>query len=271
VDPPEWVPVRDNFIPAPIWGVLFEAKHASGDNPFTHRQWFQPCPVPVVEELVPWVILLGPTALLIVEALRSESICPADWDLKIRPLPGFRSMQAVNRDMVQVEFEREDWGALAGAYGDPVPGELIFAAGRYVVDCGHRPFKTEIHPPFVYTAVTMVTHDGRPATQADIWVTKFFPGGDSPTEAVEFDIFPPPRPSPQALLGARTPGDQDAAVKVTFKSLGPFGPVRVRVTGTRGKPEVTKFGEMKPRNDLTSGFDGRLQVFWNCPAGTNCQ
>ncbi|HEX2690681.1 MAG TPA: hypothetical protein VHN14_28895 [Kofleriaceae bacterium] len=258
-DPPEWVPIRGNFIPVPIWGVLFDVHLAHGDNPFTHRNKFDPCPVPGLE------------------ALANELICPSDWDLKIRPLPGFRSMQPVHRDAVQIEFERVDFQHQLVAYGDPTPGDLIFAAGRFVVDCGHGgdhldSFKTEIHPPSVYTAMKMVTRNGHPATQADTWVNWFFSGGNATADAVEFDIFPPPRPTPQAVIGASTPGDQNQAVKVTFKSLGPFGPMRVRVTATRRTPEVTKYGEMKPRKETVPfGFDGRLHVFWDCPAGTTCQ
>jgi hypothetical protein len=154
-------------------------------------------------------------------------------------------------------------------YGDPTPGDLVFASGRFIVDCGHGPkFKTEIHPPSVYTAVKSVVRNGKPSTQADIWVNRFFAGGSGPNDAVEFDVYPPPRPNPQALLGASTPGDQSGAVTVTFKSLGPYGPFRVRITAKRGQPEVTKYGEMKMRKDDTAfGFDGRLQVFWNCPGG----
>jgi len=254
-DPPEWVPIRGDFIPVPIWGVLFDVHLAHGDNPFTHRNKFDPCPAPVLEALV------------------NETICPSDWDLKIRPLPGFGSMQATHRDAVQVEFERVDFQHQLVTYGDPTPGDLIFAAGRFVVDCGHGgtnldAFKTEVHPPSVYTAVKMATRNGKPATQADIWVNWFFSGGDSPQDAVEFDIFPPPRPSPQATIGASTPGDQNAAVKVTFKSLSPFGPFRVRVTAARRTPEITKYGEMKPRKETVPfGFDGRLLVYWSCPGG----
>jgi hypothetical protein len=120
----------------------------------------------------------------------------------------------------------------------------------------------------VYVAVKSVTRNNKPATQADIWVNWFFPGGDSPTDAVEFDIYPPPRPSPQATLAATSPGDQNEAVSVIFKPLFPFGPVRVRVTATRREPEVTKFGEMKPRNEsVPFGFDGRLHVYWSSPGG----
>src|SRR5262245_65993029 len=55
---------------------------------------------------------------------------------------------------------------------------------------------------------------------------------------ISFQRFPPalpthvfnqrPQPSPQAVLGARTPGDQNAAVKVTFKSLGGSGAILER-------------------------------------------
>jgi hypothetical protein len=58
------------------------------------------------------------------------------------------------------------------------------------------------------------------------------------------------------------------AVKVTFKSLGLFGPMRDHVMATRRTPEITKFGEMKPRNEsVPFGFDGWLFVFWTCSGG----
>jgi hypothetical protein len=254
LDPPEWVPIHGHYVQTPIWGVTFDVHLAHGDNPFSHRSHFEPCPTPALEALV------------------NETICPSDWDLKIRPLPGFGSMVAVHRNAVQVEFERVDFQHQLVGYGDPMPGDLVFASGRFVVDCGHGgdhldSFKTEIHPPSVYTAVRSVTHNGRPATEADVWVNRFFAGGNASTDAVEFDIYPPPRPSPQATLGASTPGNQAGAVSVTFNSIA-FGPVRVRVTATPGRPEVTNFGEMKMRTDnVPFGFDGRLRVYWNCPGG----
>ena len=251
-NPPEWVPIFGHSVQTPIWGVLYEAHLANGDNPFAHDTFFEPCPTPTLQALV------------------NETICPSDWDLKLHPLPGYGWMAAVGRNMVQVEFERVHFQHQLVAYGDPTPGEMVFASGRFIVDCGHGPkFKTEIHPPSVYVAVRTATFNGRPATQADIWVNRFFPGGDAPADAVEFDIHPPPRPSPRALLGVSTPGDQTGqAVQVTFRAAPFFGPVRVRVTATQRPMHVTKFGEMKMRNDnVPFGFDGRLHVYWTCPEG----
>jgi hypothetical protein len=254
-DPPEWVPIKGHYVQTPIWGVLFDVHLANGDNPFSHNNHFEPCPTPVLEALV------------------NEKICPSDWDLKIRPLPGFRSMVAQNRDAVQIEFERVDFQHQLVGYGDPTPGDMVFASGRFVVDCGHGgdhldSFKTEIHPPSVYTAVRSITYNGRPATEADTWANRFFAGGNAPTDAVDFDIYPPPRPSPQAILAASTPGNQTGLVSVTFKSLGPFGPFRVHITATPGTPEIDKYGQMKMRtDDNVFGFDGRLHVYWDCSNG----
>jgi len=248
-DPPEWVAIRGNTVQVPIWGVLFEAILSTEDNPFTHRNTFDPCP-PGVTDLV------------------NGLLCPSDWDLKLRPLPGFRSMQPANKNFVKIEFERTDFQHQLVGYGDPNLGDLIFASGRYIVDCGHSDYKLEIHPPAVYAAVKSVIHNGKPSTQMDLWVNRFFIGGDAAADAVEFDVYPPPRPSPQAMLSASTPGDQNEAVRVTFRSLGPYGPMRVRVTATHRPPNITKYGELKPRNDnVPFGFDGRLQVFWSCPGG----
>lgn len=250
-DPPEWVAIHGDYVQTPIWGVLFDVHLAKGDNPFTHRNHFDPCPTPTLEALI------------------NETICPSDWDLKIRPLPGYRSLQAEGRDAVQIEFERVDFQAQLVKYGDPTPGDLIFASGRYNVDCGHGPkFKTEMHPPSVYVAVRSTVFNGHQATEADIWVNRFFAGGTAAADAVEFDIMPPPRPNPQAVLGASLPGNQTGLVQVTITPIAPFGPVHVKATATPGKPEVTKYGEMKPRTDNAAfGYDGRIHVYWSCAGG----
>ena len=250
-DPPEWVPVHGQYVQTPVWGAMFDVHLAGGDNPFTHRNVFSPCPTPTVEALV------------------NETICPSDWDLKIRPLQGYRSNQAVGRDAVQIEFERVDFQAQLVKYGDPTDGDMVFVSGRLNVDCGHGPqFKTEVHPPSVYTAVRTVTFRGFPATEADVWVNRFFPGGTNASDAVEFDINPPPRPSPEAVLGASLPNNQVGLVNVTITPIEPFGPVHVKVTATRGLPEVNKYGQMLPRtDDAPFGYDGRIHVFWSCSTG----
>ena len=252
-NPPEWAPIYGLYTQTPIWGAVFDSHRASGDNPTAHEQTFPPCPWPRV--------VLNPA--LAIDNLVNESICPSDWDVLIRPLPSYRWMQAVQRDHVAVEFEQVHAQAFMVGYGEPLPGHLVFASGRFIVDCGHLPWKTEIHPPSVLAVVGTVTHRGKPATQADIWVNAFFPGGTGATDAVEFEIHPPPRPSPSATLGFRYPDESGIRVQVAFSNAGPFGPVRVRVTAPRREPAVDNLGQMKwPRTGVPGGFYGRLLVYW---------
>jgi hypothetical protein len=95
--------------------------------------------------------------------------------------------------------------------GSPAVGDLFFGAGRWIIDCGHNTYRSELHPVFMYSKMKTVTGIIDPFTglplndpfgvsppRADVWVNGWFPGGDG--NAIEFDIFPPPRPSPTARL-----------------------------------------------------------------------
>jgi hypothetical protein len=214
--------------------------HSSGDNPWTHENSFEPCPTPTVE------------------ALANETLCPSDWDLDARGLPGFAGMQSSGRDYEHVEFERYFSQYFFTGWGEPRPGDLLFTSGRYIVDCGHNEinWKTEIHPPSVLAFMRNETWYGRPSTQANIWVTGFFTG-----EAVEFDIIPPPRPSPTATLGYIKPIGSIIDVTVTA-STPELDRVRVRITSpTIRHVQVTSLGEMKWQ--AGRGYEGRWHVFWN--------
>lgn len=252
-NPPEWVPIYSHYTQTPIWGVVYDTHLASGDLPTSHENVFEPCPWPP-----------NPlSAATLVADLANERICPSDWDVLIRPLPGYRWMQAEQRDHVAIEFERVHANYFTTGYGEPRPGEMVFASGRFIADCGHAPIKTEIHPPSVLAVLRTVTHGGRPATQADIWVNAFFPGGTRAEDAVEFEVHPPPRPSPSAVLGFVYPTDPGIRVRVAFLSAPTFGPVRVRVTAPRREVSVDKWGQMKwPSSGVPGGFYGRLLVYW---------
>lgn len=252
-NPPEWVPIYGNYVQTPIWGAVFESHRAAGDNPQAHEHTFDPCPWPP-----------GPGSVTtLVNNLINERICPSDWDVLIYPLRGYRWMQAEARDHVAIEFEQVHAQAFMVGFGEPLPGHMVFASGRFIADCGHAPIKTEIHPPSVLAVVGTVTHNGAPATQADIWVNAFFPGGTSARDAVEFEVQPPPRPSPKATLGVLYPRDQGIRVQVTFATVSPFGPVRVRVNAPRREAMVDNLGQMKwPTSGVPGGFQGRLLVYW---------
>lgn len=241
-DPPEWAAVFGHEVQTPLYGVASEVKLSSGDNPFAHEHTYTPCPLTNPADVAQW--------------LADETICPSDWDVFVRPLPGHRWMMPSGLDHVAIEVERGYAQHFFVGYDDPRRGDLIFSSGRMIVDCGHLPYKTEIHPPSVFGMMRTVDHIGRPATQADIWVTGFYSGG-----TVEFDVMPPPRPSPTAILGAVWPLGGELDMSISFDPATIAGNLRVRVNAAPRTPRVTSLGELEWQTGR--GYEGRLLLYWN--------
>ncbi len=163
----------------------------------------------------------------------------ADWDLHIRPLalpiadpnanfvftamstpsvPPFWNLLASNGDPavdgmpgapemgdMEIEWEakwQNKWIVQAGDhYVDP--GSLVLLNGRWIIDCGHPPVHSEIHPPNMIIDVEaapppplMITTDTA-VTSAQVWFNQLYEG-----TSVQAQIWPPPRPSPTAQLSA---------------------------------------------------------------------
>jgi hypothetical protein len=95
----------------------------------------------------------------------------------------------------------------------------------------------------------------RPVTNADIYVNGFFNGLD-----VEFDLYPPPRPSPTARLMLNKPVDESAAIGVTVEYDFLPDHVQPRFFATARQNPVTSFGEKKWLNGRA--YFGTWQVYW---------
>jgi hypothetical protein len=99
-----------------------------------------------------------------------------------------------------------------------------------------------------------------PATQANIWVNGWYPG-----DPIEFDIFPPPRPHPDATLVVNKPIDSQAAVGINFESrmetAGATHRVHIRITAPFRKNVITDLGEMKWQSGR--GYEGQWFVHWS--------
>ena len=162
--------------------------------------------------------------------------------------------------------------------GLPREGDLMFTAGRWVIDCAHDTYKTELHPIFMFSKMRTVTTltdpftgivnpnpfggtpaNPVPATQADIWVNGWYPG-----DPIEWDMYPPPRPNPDATLVVNKPIDSQAAFGINFANkLEPAGTatrVHVRVTAPLRRNEVTYLGEMKWESGR--GYQGQWYLYW---------
>lgn len=244
---PEWSPIlgdlddspserAGNYISTPLFGVARGSHMAHEDNPLTHENFYG-CP---------------------------EDLCPSDWNVSVfvigtNAVPPFTSIVAEN---TYVECKYEDFYArYAEVFMDwPQVGDLFFAAGRWIIDCGHTPYRTELHPVFMWAKMKAEQYQGHLATRCDIWVNGWYPG-----DPIDFDIFPPPRPSPDATLTLTKPVDADAALDVTVEfSFAPgfaTNHVHVRFTASPREVEITGAGEMLW--DYLRGYEGQWYIYWN--------
>jgi hypothetical protein len=240
--PPEWVPILGHHISTPLFGVAVNSHLAGEDNPLTHEYIYEiDCPLKVD--------------------------CPSDWNVAVHPVGpprGIAPHQSYVAENTYVELEYEQYYAqVPHIFFDwPQIGELIFAAGRFIIDCGHTPYRTELHPIFMFSKMKSEKFQGHLATRADIWVNGWYPG-----DLIEFDIFPPPRPSPDARLTVSKPVDADASfnVNVEFDMLPGGNPnhARVRFTAEERKVDVTDAGEMIWQT--RRGYMGQWFLFWTEP------
>ncbi len=225
--PPEWSAIEGNHVLTSLLGIVNKSHKAGQDNPLTHEYHAGP-----------------------------EDLFASDWNVSLRPLHPFGSLVAENT-YVEVEFEAYFANAFFVEFDWPFRNDLVFTGGRWIIDCGHTPYRTEIHPPFVIAHMRTDSLYGKPATEATIWVNGFYTG-----DPVSLDIFPPPRPSPNSLLTINKPIDAQAAynVDVAF-SIVALTHARVGFTASPRQVEVTDAGEMKW--EAGRAYTGRWYIWWS--------
>ena len=255
--PPEWHAILGDHISTPLFGVATGSHWAlHGDNPLTHEYIYEGvnCPVsigPYPPTSFPPSVPLG---------------CASDWNVEILPIGpqrGIAPFTSILAENTYVELEYEEYYAQAAeVFLDwPQVGDLFVAAGRWIIDCAHTPFRTELHPLFMFAKMKTQNFEGQPATRADIWVNGWYPG-----DPIEFDLFPPPRPSPNANLTVVKPVDADAAlgvtVEFTWEPPGLIIPnhVHVRFSAPLRQNTVTSDGEMMWES--LRGYYGQWFLFW---------
>lgn len=253
--PPEWVSIRGQYDVTPVFGAIISAHMTDIDNGFTHETHNGNCPYfPNILEAVSTVTCVSDFEFF---------VRPIGPQIDVSPLPSLFGKK--NTDRIKTEYEVAFAAAAHNFLGAPAVGDLIHTTGRWIIDCGHATYKSELHPIFSYAKMKTVVSEtntftgleedlfnARPATRVAIWINGWFPGGDN--NAIEFDAFPPPRPSPNAVLHVvkpvdNAPGGYTAAEDVTMEfQLVPFGTashVHLRFTAPRRENTVTGAGEMK--------------------------
>ena len=185
----EWVPINGSHTQAvPMLGWVTESRPAIDDDGATHEFWQE-----------------GPNGHVW-----------ADWDMFVHPIDPFRNLLAGNPFLeVEIEYYPAQHFYVIDS-GVPQPGDLYFAAGRWIIDCGHDDFASEIHPPFMSARIRTIGGPNSPQTEAAIWVNGYY-RGDAP---VEVQLFPPPRPAPNSYMVVSRTRTQDAALGVTVIDSG---------------------------------------------------
>lgn len=184
-------------------------------------------------------------------------VFPSDWQIYVRPLAPFGNLTTEDQTYLEMEFEAYYAGYFFAGWGWPIAGDLIFTNGRWIMDCGHEPYKAEIHPPYLWSSMsTRKRADGSLETVAEIWVNGYFPG-----DPVDVDIWPPPRPSPDAFLTVTRPVDAGAAYGVTVALTSSYAGARARFSASHREVEVEGSGKM---NWATGrGYEGEWTVYWS--------
>jgi hypothetical protein len=195
---------------------------------------------------------------------------PSDWNLDIWPLPRYDNLLGkLNFQTKVMEIENElcvmQWffGATGGF---PMPGDLVFVNGRWIVDCGHQPngseFLTEIHPIAVFSRAETVNTLAQgfsfsaTATVEPIAVNGVFVQG--PTTV---SVYPPPRPSPDAVLTTITTGQDGAFGDLVLTTTAYSDHVDMTFNAPFAMPLVEpSSGEVD--NNFSRGFQGIAYAFW---------
>jgi hypothetical protein len=223
---PQWKAVLGDYVLTPLSGIVQNSHRAAADNPLVHEYHGEPPGF------------------------------PSDWNIFVRPFPAFSNLFAENTDTIELEVELYFVNYFFVNTDFPNRGELISTSGRWIIDCAHIPYNSEIHPPFAFALMQTEMFRGHPATRANIWLGGFYTG-----EPVEIDIFPPPRPSPTARLVLVKPFNSDAALDVSVDfSFISSTQVRARFTAATRLNPVTEEGEMKWLRGR--GYLGKWMVYW---------
>ncbi len=177
-----------------------------------------------------------------------------DYTMKLLPEPGNEHLLGEKQEALEIEYEH----CLVGyPHPDvpvdiPKPGDKMFVAGRWIADCGCHPFpfcgdpyRSEIHPPAVMINMYTTTTDpfGELETKGEIlYFDWWYPG-----EVVEVDIYPPPRPEPDAILSYTSPiwptfctsDDGECGIQISVNPTSSMNHLHLKISGRPDVPFYT--------------------------------
>lgn len=232
--PTEWQSLTGKYVHTPVTGWVHSSRLSCTDNPLTHDY----------------------TMTNNSDRCSLTDVFPSDWNVGIRPLAGFGSRTTPDQTYMEIEFEAYYGRYFFAGWGWPVAGDLVVTNGRWIMDCGHSPVKAEIHPPYLMSHSRMRRRpDGRLETLAEIWVTGHYPGAE-----MIVDLWPPPRPSPDAFLTITKPVDAGAATGLTLSMTTSYSGARIRFTAPFREVPIDESGKMHWMTGR--GYEGEWTVGW---------
>ena len=87
-------------------------------------------------------------------------------------------------------------------------------------------------------------------------MTGYYPG-----DPIDVDLWPPPRPTPDAILNLSKPLDKDAALGLSVSVSMTYAGARARFTAPHREVDVDLSGKM---NWVTGrGYEGEWDVYWS--------
>lgn len=230
--PTEWQNISGFY--TPVTGWVRGSKLACTDNPLTHDYQMTNNS----------------------DRCSATDVFPSDWNVSVRPLAGFGARTTSEQTYMEIEFEAFYARHFFAGWGWPVAGDLVATNGYWIMDCGHSPTRAEIHPPYLLSHSRMRKRpDGRLETLTAIWVNGFYSGGE-----MNLDIWPPPRPSPDAFLTLTKPVDADAAFDVNLQLTTSYAGARLRFTAPSREVRIEESGQMKWMTGR--GYEGEWTVGW---------
>ena len=163
----------------------------------------------------------------------SRRLCQSDVDIYLEAERGYEWLYAQNSSGQLIDGEGISTGesyesaVIEGEFfpaapfytrydAFPRPGDIVHALGRGIIDCGHYPFKAEVHPPGVMGVIRSGEYQGRPSTHAFVNAKWWFDG----TMVEPIRVYGPPRPNAGAdLKMVRTLGGQVDVPSTRFEII----------------------------------------------------
>ncbi|MAG55088.1 MAG: hypothetical protein CMJ83_02235 [Planctomycetes bacterium] len=239
---PNWVAVERRDVPIVLEGIVRQSFAAAEDWPWTHDGH----DVCIFLALDPKYTHLHSDGNRVVSG---ERILEAEWEINYFP-PRF-------------------W---------PAAGDRAWLIGRWVFDCAHPPYRTEMHPPkgvaFTRLAPMLLPEDATPSLVHRVRVYFHGQGGYfyDPVEGTnyEFDVPLPPKPSPDARLRAEIIDLPFGGPAPRLTPLPVSAPTRVHVVYPLAshKPTAKRWNIFAQRRASEASGQARAEFTLGRPRGT---